>query len=187
MDGTATYPVRGARSCGGAWRRALLALALTPFAAAAQFDSEAWLAQYADDTEVERLKAAYAKCAEAATTPAENIVLPIEQYPDGRIKSQLTAARAQFFLDTGFVWGADIVVEQYDEKGAVTGSLKADNCLVDRKRVTGWVAGNATARMGDVTITGRGIFFAFKREFVKITEDAAIEVKSVHVDFGRLL
>jgi len=153
----------------------------------AKFDSEAWNAKCADHTEIDRLKAEYAKCLAVSNSAATNIELPIEQYPDGKIKSTLKAVKAQMFLDTGIVWGEGITVEQYDEKGAVTGSLKADNCVVDRNKVTGWVPGHATATMGDVTISGCGIYFSFKEEFVKITAEPEITVKSIHVDFGRLL
>ena len=59
--------------------------------------------------------------------------------------------------------------------------------MVDRKKATGWAPGRATANAGAVTVAGRGIYFSFKEEFVKITADAEIKVKSVHVDFGRLL
>ena len=162
-------------------------LALASLCALAKFDSAAWNAMCADDTEVNRLKAEYARCMAVTNTAATQIELPIEQYPDGKVKSRLKAEKAKLFLDTGIVWGEGITVEQYDENGAVTGSLRADNCVVDRKKVTGWVPGGATATVGDVTVSGRGIFFSFKEEFVKITADAQIIVKSVHVDFGRLL
>ena len=161
--------------------------ALASLCALAKFDSEAWNAKCADETEVDRLKAEYAKCLATTNSAATDIELPIEQYPDGKIKSRLKAAKAQLFLSTGIVWGEGITVDQYDESGAVTGSLKADNCVVDRNKVVGWVPGAATATVGDVTVCGRGIFFSFKEEFVKITADAEIRVKSVHVDFGRLL
>ena len=153
----------------------------------AKFDSAAWNAKCADETEVNRLKAEYAKCLAQTNSAADNIELPIEQYPNGKIKSGIKAERAQIFVDTGIVWGEGITVLQYDENGKVSGSLKAENCVVDRDRATGWAPGKATATMGDVTISGRGIYFSFKEEFVKITADAEIRVKSVHVDFGRLL
>ena len=155
--------------------------------ALAKFDSEAWNAKCADVKEINRLKGEYEKCLALTNSAADDIELPIEQYESGKIKSRLRAAKAQMFLDTGLVWGEGITVEQFDENGEVTGSLTADNCIVDRKKVTGWVPGNATATAGEVKISGRGIYFSFKEEFVKITADAEISVKSVHVDFGRLL
>ena len=164
-----------------------LAAACAALPLLAKFDSAAWNAKCADDTEIARLKAEYDKCLAVTNSAANDIELPIEQYPDGRIKSRLRARKAQMFLDTGLVWGEGITVEQYDEKGEVSGTLSADSCIVDRKRVVGWVPGGAVATMGDVTVSGRGIFFSFKEEFVKITTDAEIIVKSVHVDFGRLL
>ncbi len=161
--------------------------ALASLFAHAKFDSEAWNAKCADEREINRLKAEYEKCLAATNSAADNIELPIEQYESGKIKSTLKAAKAQMFLSSGIVWGEGITVEQYDENGQVTASLTADNCIVDRKKVTGWVPGSAKATVGEVTVSGRGIYFSFKEEFVKITADAEIKVKSVHVDFGRLL
>lgn len=162
------------------------ALALASCSAFA-FDSEAWNAKCADETEVTRLKAEFEKCLATTNSAADDIELPIEQYDDGRIKSRLKAKKAQIFLGSGIVWGEGITVEQYDDKGIVTASLQADSCVVDRKKLTGWAPGSATATAGEVTVSGRGIYFSFKEEFVKITADAEIKVKSVHVDFGRLL
>ena len=161
--------------------------ALASLFAHAKFDSEAWNAKCADEREINRLKAEYEKCLAATNSAADNIELPIEQYESGKIKSTLKAAKAQMFLSSGIVWGEGITVEQYDENGQVTASLTADNCIVDRKKVTGWVPGSAKATVGEVTVSGRGIYFSFKEEFVKITTDAEINVQSVHVDFGRLL
>ena len=87
-------------------------------------------------------------------------------------------------LSARYVWNMGSLL---DENGQVTASLTADNCIVDRKKVTGWVPGSAKATVGEVTVSGHGIYFSFKEEFVKITADAEIKVKSVHVDFGRLL
>ena len=164
-----------------------VAILVASLFAHAKFDSEAWNAKCADETEINRLKAEYDKCLAVTNSAADNIELPIEQYESGNIKSRLRAEKAQMFLTSGLVWGQGITVEQYDENGQVTGSLKADNCIIDRKKVVGWVPGSATATMGDVTISGRGIYFSFKEEFVKIMADPEITVKSVHVDFGRLL
>ena len=161
--------------------------ALASLFAHAKFDSEAWNAKCADEREINRLKSEYEKCLAATNSAADNIELPIEQYESGKIKSSLKAAKALMFLSSGIVWGEGITVEQYDENGQVTASLTADNCIVDRKKVTGWVPGSAKATVGGVTVSGSGIYFSFKEEFVKITTDAEINVKSVHVDFGRLL
>ena len=75
------------------------------------FDSEAWNAKCADDSEIVRLQAEYDKCLASTNSAADDIELPIEQYDDGRIKSRLKAKKAQIFLGSGVVWGEGIVVE----------------------------------------------------------------------------
>ncbi len=148
------------------------------------FNSEQWLAERADDSDMRRLRDAYRDCLAKIETPAENVVFPLESFPDGSIKSRLTAARAQMFTDSGFIWGEDIHVEQYREVGStnVWASLKAENCIVDRKTKSGWVEGNATMVYGDSSVKGRGIYFSLPREFIKILSKCEIRTKGAKLD-----
>ena len=107
--------------------------------AVSAFDSGKWLAERGDDSDMLRLRAAYEDCIKKIEAPAENIAFPLETYPDGTVKSRLRAGRAYMFLDTGFIWGENIRVEQYKSDGkTVEGFLTADNCIVDRKSKSGW-------------------------------------------------
>ena len=137
--------------------------------AAYAFDSGKWLAERGDDSDMLRLRAAYEDCIKKIEAPAENVAFPLETYPDGTVKSRLRAGRAYMFLDTGFIWGENIRVEQYKSDGkTVEGFLTADNCIVDRKSKSGWVQGNAHMDWDGTAIKGRGIYFSFEREFIKI-------------------
>ena len=161
--------------------------ALASLFAHAKFDSEAWNAKCADEREINRLKAEYEKCLAATNSAADNIELPIEQYESGKIKSTLKAAKAQMFLSSGIVWGEGITVEQYDENGQVTASLTADNCIVDRKSKSGWVEGNAHMDWDGTSIKGRGIYFSFDREFIKIFSQTEIRTKALKLSAGKVL
>ena len=88
------------------------------------------------------------------------------------------------FTDSGFIWGEDIRVEQYREVGStnVWASLKAENCIVDRKTKSGWVEGNATMVYGDSSVKGRGIYFSLPREFIKILSKCEIRTKGAKLD-----
>lgn len=126
-----------------------------------------------------RLRAAYADCLAKVESPAENVVLPLEYNPDGTIKSRLTAARAQLFVDTGLVWAEGIRVEQFGPDGKPVLSLTADNCIVDRKSKTGWVEGVAKMTYGESSVRGRGVHFSIEREYVKIYAQSEIRTKGL--------
>lgn len=148
------------------------------------FNSEQWLSERADDSDMMRLRVAYRDCVAKIESPAENVVFPLESFPDGSIKSRLTAARAQMFSDSSYIWGEDIRVEQYREAGStnVWASLKAENCIVDRKTRSGWVEGNATMVYGDSSVKGRGIYFSLPREYIKILSKCEIRTKGANFD-----
>ena len=173
---------------GGA-RRFLVWLAgvLAAGAAAAAFSSERWLAERADDSDMLRLRAAFAECSKKAVAPAENVSMVLEAYPDGTVKSRITAARATIFPDSSYIWAEQIRLEQFDETGTNrTARLDAENCLVDRATKTGWVDGNANMVYGASTIKGRGVYFSLTREFIKIFSQSEIRTKGGKIDLGRL-
>ena len=165
----------------------ILLVASVVFATAAfAFDSGKWLAERGDDSDMLRLRASYGECVGKIESPAENVAFPLETYPDGTVKSRLRAGRAYMFLDTGFIWGENIRVEQYKEDGkTVEGFLTADNCIVDRKSKSGWVQGNAHMDWDGTSIKGRGIYFSFGREFIKIFSQTEIRTKSLKLGSGK--
>ena len=151
---------------------------------AVAFNSERWLAERADDSDMMRLRAAYRDCVAKLESPAENVVFPLETFPGGAVKSRLTAARAQMFPDTGFIWGEKIRVEQFRNEGDTNAwaSLDAENCIVDRKTKTGWVEGHASMVYGDSAVKGRGIYFSLPREFIKILSQCEIRTRGAGFD-----
>ena len=151
------------------------------------FSSAKWLEERNDDSDMVRLRAAYAACKAKLAQPAENVAFPLESYPDGKIKSRLKARRAQMFMDTGLIWGEGIRVEEYARDGKVTGWLSADNCIVDRATRTGWVEGSATLNYNDTVVKGRGVHFSFDREFIKIFSQSEIRAKGLKTDARSLL
>ena len=150
------------------------------------FDSEAWFVKRAVlDREAERLQAAYTGCLARITAPAENLTLPIESHPDGSVKSSVAAGSAQFFLDTGLIWGTNVVVRQFATNGAVEAEVAADSCVIDRTTKSGWVSGHARASYRQNELEGDGIYFSFAEEFVKIFSNAVIRVKGREEKFKK--
>ena len=146
------------------------------------FSSQLWLEERNDDSDARRLQRAYTNCLAHLLQPAENVTFPLENHPDGTVKSRLKARRAQLFLDTGLIWGEGVRVEEYDRKGVVKNTLEADNCVVDRNARTGWVQGSAKLCYGDTTVSGCGIYFSFNREFIKIFSKSTIRSKGLKTD-----
>ena len=166
---------------------AAIILALTASLAFA-FDSEKWLTARGDDSDMLRLRSAYGECEKKVEAPAENVAFPLETYPNGIVKSRLKAKKAYMFMDTGFIWGEGIRVEQYKEDGkTVEAFLTADNCIVDRKSKSGWVEGNAHMDWEGTSIKGRGIYFSFDREFIKIFSQTEIRTKALKLGTGKVL
>ena len=162
-------------------------LAVSLCGAACAFSSARWLEERNDDSDMVRLRAAYAACLAKLAQPAENVAFPLETYPDGMVKSRLKARRAQMFMDSGLIWGEGIRVEEYGRDGKVTGWLAADNCIVDRNTRTGWVEGAATLSYNDTGVKGRGVHFSFDREFIKIFSQSEIRSKGLKTDARSLL
>lgn len=168
-----------------------LALALEAVA----FDSGLWLGKRALlDREAERLRAAYTNCLANTDKPAENLTIPVESHPDGSVKASVTAKRAKFFLDTGFVWGEEVLLRQFSTNGAVEASVEAEQCVVDRNTKSGWVEGHAKAVYDGTVLEGDGVYLSFPEEYVKIfkatdiraTENGAIRaLKAKRTDFDR--
>ena len=155
---------------------------------AAAFDSEKWLGERGDDSDMVRLREAYAECEKKIDAPAQNVTFPLETYPNGMVKSRLKAKKAYMFMDTGFIWGEGIRVEQYRPDGkTIEAFLTADNCIVDRKSKSGWVEGNAHMDWDGTSIKGRGIYFSFDREFIKIFSQTEIRTKALKLSAGKVL
>ena len=154
----------------------VLALCLSAALGAFAFDSEAWMQKRADLTnEVARLQSAYAKCAALVQTPAEDVTLPIETFPDGSVKLSIHAQKAQYFLDTGLVWAEGVTVRRFKDDGTTDMTLEAASCVVDRETKSGWAEGAATLTQGTSVFRGKGIYFSSPEGYVRVTQDSDLE------------
>ena len=121
-----------------------------------------------------RLQAAYTNCVARQDRPAEDVVVPVESHPNGSVKVDATADRAQVFEKEGLVWCGGVTVREYEPDGSVKMELSADSCVVDRGTKSGWLEGYASGTYGKTRMEGRGIYFSFREEFVKIYSDVAV-------------
>lgn len=153
---------------------------------AAAFDSEAWLGKRELLTrEAERLQRAYADTSRRIDSPAENVTVPLESFDDGSVKTSVTAGKAQFFLDTGFVWAEAVVLKTLDGKGGVDARVDAKNCLVDRsdEARSGWIEGRARAKHGKMTLEGESVYLSFAEQYIAVMSNAVVTADDL--DFGK--
>lgn len=157
-------------------RSLLVVLVLVAGSAVQAFDSEAWLRRRADfAAAAERMTAAYEKCAAAVDAPAENLLIPVESWPDGSVKTSVAASAAQLFLAEGLVWGRGVTVRRFREDGSEDGTIRAEDCVIDRNRRAGWTKGLATfAFGGETTVSGRGVYFDLGERYLSIASETTV-------------
>ena len=164
-------------------RKTLIALLAFAPAAAFAFRSDEWLAKREIlSREAERLQAAYTSCVARLDEPAADVTIPFERHADGSVKASVTAKKAQVFLDTGMIWGSDVVVSQFSTNGVEDAHVEADGCVIDRVTKSGWVQGHARALHLGNEVEGDGIYFSFEEEFVTIYANTKIRVKDQKFD-----
>ncbi len=156
--------------------------------AAFGFDSDTWLAERAvREKAAMAMKAKYATYAAKVKAPAENITVPIENFPDGSIKRSVFAKRACFFLDEGYVWGEGITIRQFREDGRVDSQVDAQNCLVSRQDRNCWVEGHAKAYYKDqAEIEGDGVYLDSTSEFAQVFSNTVLQAQGRTLKGDRL-
>jgi len=158
---------------------AILLLLLTTTEAMA-FNSAEWLGKrelFA--REAERMRGVYSNCVSRLESPAENVTVPIETHPDGSVKVLVSAKKAQYFLDSGLVWGEDVVIRKFRSDGSEDGRIEAKNCVVDRFSKSGWAEGPATVTHDKTTFRGVGVYFSSSNSYVKVFESSDIDSKDL--------
>jgi len=155
-------------------------LLLLPLAEAFAFDSAEWLGKRELlAREAERMRGVYSNCVARLDTPAEDVSVPIETFENGSIKILVVAKKAQYFLDTGLVWGEDVVVRKFRPDGSEDGRIEAKNCVVDRLAKNGWAEGRATVTHDKTVFKGVGVFFSSPESYIKVFESSDIESKDL--------
>ena len=144
------------------------------------FDASAWLKRRQQFTqEAERLRAAYTNVVAQVKEPAEDLFVPLEEHPDGSVKTGLSAKRAQIFIDEGLVWAKDVVLRQHDERRAETLRIEAEELVFDRKARRGWAEGPAKVTRGKTSFSGRNVFFSSEEEYVLSFESSFFESRDL--------
>ncbi len=151
------------------------------------FDSRAWLADRDDDTDKLRLEEAFSTFKHEDGLPAEDIMVPIEKFENGLVKTRLDASRAWIYPDVNIVIATGIHVVRNTEDGGVELDFTADNAVIDKETKTGWVDGNAVIKVDQAVAYGKGAYFSFEREIVRVYNQTKIVVKGLKFDPRKIL
>lgn len=167
-------------------RFSIMALALASAGFAHAFDSGKWLAKRELlRHEAERLKAEYRWAAKHATSPAEGVVIPLETYPDGSVKSIVSAKKAQIFVERELVWAEGVEIRQLGTDGSLKSVIKADKCVFDRSQYakSGWAEGNAQMYHDGTVFKGRNVYFSSIEEYVMSLDGSVVEADGIKMEY----
>jgi hypothetical protein len=115
----------------------------------------------------------------------ENLTLPLDYYVSGRIRAILRAQKAQLLPD-GLVFAEGVRVDMLTEGGQPDGWLKAEACLFDRTAKKGYCEGAVSVEKGGDRLKGRGMYFSFEQQFIKILGECEIRTHRIQLNIGRL-
>lgn len=121
----------------------------------------------------------------AMTAPMEKVSLPLEYFPDGRVKARLSAERAQVFDGGGTVFAEGVRIELLAADGGREGELRAEDCLVDRKGKQGFCRGAVRAARGGDLVKGRGLYFSFAGEYFRMLSHCEVRTARIRPRPGR--
>lgn len=131
------------------------------------------------DKDAKRLQVAYTNCIARLTIPSEDMIIPVETFPDGSVKLVIEAKYANLFDNQTLVWARDVVVRKLDEDGNEKTRLEAVECLVDRFTKSGWAQGSGKVTQGTNVFRGRNFYFSSPDSFVISYEDSMMEAKDL--------
>ena len=146
-------------------------------------DVERWFNRR-PDTLWQPLVERWAPAKAAMTTPIENLILPVDHFTNGCVKVQLRAKKAQVFLD-GIIFAEDVVLDLLAEDGGLDGQLTAEGCIFNRNTKYGYCKGRVTMVRARDRLKGRGMYFSFEDEFIKILTECEIRTCRIKNNFGR--
>ena len=154
-------------------------------AAPAEADPEAAVEGMSSESYGDLLKL-WGETAESGATPIENLSLPLESHPNGRIKALLRADQALVPVE-GVVRGKGVVVELYDRDGVLECLIIADNCIFDRATQRGYCKGTVRIERRDARITGEGMVWMVREQGAKILSKAKVRLNRFTKDMGGLV
>ncbi len=119
------------------------------------------------------------------TAPVENLLLPLDHFPNGRVRAQLASKKAQIFSD-GIIFAEGVTVTLFTDKGEIDGRLTAEGCIFDRNTKNGYCAGPVSMEKEGDRLKGHDMYFSFEKQSIRILGDCEIRTRRIRNNFGRL-
>lgn len=108
------------------------------------------------------------------TGEGRNVRLPLDFDEKGRIRSQLFAGTAT--RDNGLVKAEDVRTEFYDVRGETEMSMEAEECTFDQSKNSLKSESKVIFKMGDSTITGKGLDWDGVEKRITILSDVRVSL-----------
>jgi hypothetical protein len=165
-------------------RRAALASLAAALSCAASQDPEAdrWFDRHTEALWLP-LVGRYVEAEAAMKSPIENLMLPLDYHPNGRLRAVLRAAKSQMFAD-GTIFAESVTVEMLTAEGQPDGRLTAEGCLFDRGKKHGYCRGLVSVDKGSDRLKGRDMYFSIAEQFIKILSECEIHTSRIPAKLG---
>lgn len=131
------------------------------------------------EKDAERLRVAYTNCITRLEIPSEDMIIPVETFPDGSIKLVIEAKYAKLFDNQSLVWARNVVIRKLDEDGVERTRLEALECIVDRFTKSGWAQGAGNLKQGENIFKGKNFYFSSPDSYVSSYSESMMESKDL--------
>lgn len=106
--------------------------------------------------------------------PVEDLELPVATYPNGAVKTLITAART-YARAGGSVDATDVTVKYFEQDGSTAAVVEVGQCSYDREKETvSSPDAKIRVRKGTLAITGTGFDLKAREERVTILNDVRV-------------
>lgn len=122
---------------------------------------------------------------DAMRTPVENLVLPVESWDNGAVRTRIKATKAQL-LELRYIFAENVTIEMFDDQGGKTGELQAADCLFDRKEKRGYCKGQVQGEKDGDSISSVGMYFSASKQYVRLLSAGEIRTRRFSGTFGRI-
>ena len=116
--------------------------------------------------------------------PLEHVRLPLENYENGQIKTQVEAQKARIPA-AGDIVAVGMVITMYLPDGSIDGQIHADRCRLNRMKGEAWSDSPVRLEKDGIVITGVGFDWKNKNQTITIHDKAKVvfrrsEIKALH-------
>ncbi len=121
-----------------------------------------------------------------AQEPIEGLRVPLEYYPDGTLRTELSARRATVSPDATIA-ASGIVFRVFSTNGTVDVTITAEDAECSRERQAGWSETAVSMRQGDMLLTGEGFRWNGASGTLRVLRQARVSFPSEMIKMEGIL